>query len=403
MGKTGEAFAEFAYGAPLEHGLLFDRKEEIRRIVERVSAIKVSARNDIVLVGPRRVGKSSLLNYLEFELGKKGFFAVKMDCEGHDLVSFLRSYGNAVVAASLEDKTLARKFLEGMRKGFAEAVTALAELLGLVSGVELKLGEFLKLRIEFEKTLAGRPLNEQEIESLAEKTLALPETLGGKFVLLFDEFQETSGFKLHGKGFHASLRRITQNQKNAVYVFTGSAVGMIRDIFGNPSNPLAGNAEIMAVKPFSKEITFDFLEKRFSRAGRRPGGKAKEFVFQVTGGFPSYLNWLGLSMLQSSKMRELGLKEAQEAFEKMFSPMSPIYQMIERQVAKLGGKTKKILAAVAAGRKKPSEIAKYAGTKNAYVYLDRLEKYGMLEQTKEKNYEFCDPVMKEYYARSVLR
>jgi len=35
-----------------------------------------------------------------------------------------------------------------------------------------------------------------------------------------------------------------------MYIYTGSAMGLVKEIFGNLKNPLAGNTNFLFIKPF---------------------------------------------------------------------------------------------------------------------------------------------------------
>ena len=88
---------KFSFGRPVEPKHFYNRKEEIDRILLRLPAIKEGVKNDLVLVGPRRVGKSSILTYLGWKLPKKNILPINVDCEGLDLAAFLKAYGNATM------------------------------------------------------------------------------------------------------------------------------------------------------------------------------------------------------------------------------------------------------------------------------------------------------------------
>jgi len=401
--KTG-----FSFGAPVSREWFFDRESELERVLRRVTAIKHGARTDVVLIGPRRVGKSSLAEVIASKASKKGLVAIKIDCEGLDAISFLKEYGNEVASKTMFEKTFGVALKERLHKGFTEAITALSEALGRVTGIEASFSrDFLKLRIEVEKAGAVGKLSDEELNELFEKTLELPERLSKevkkKFVIIFDEFQETKKFVLPKKDFYASYRRVTQKHKNVVYVYTGSAIGMIEDVFGNPENPLAGNADMVYIQPFSKEVTKRFLEKRFQKSGKKISLDSINFLYEATGGFPAYLNWVGLRINDLfPKKGEIPTSIVKQAFEDMLSPSSPVNQMVGKQLAKLGAKTKRVMSVMALGFRKPGEIALESGTKNVYVYLDRLRKYGLVQKTGE-DFTLVDPVIKALLEKGTLQ
>jgi AAA+ ATPase superfamily predicted ATPase len=216
---------------------------------------------------------------------------------------------------------------------------------------------------------------------------------------MFDEFQDTAAYLLPRGLFHANFRKLTQNQRNVGYIYTGSAIGMIQDIFGNPQNPLAGNVEMIYVEPFPVETTVAFLKKKFAEEGFVISDKYAERMHSLTGGFPAYLNWMGLRLCSIAKRKEISETDIMTIYDEMLSLKSPIYQMIDRQLAKLGARTKSIIKAVALGHSTPPEMHRETGVKNVYVYLNRLEKYGIVK--KEKSFfSLVDCIMAEYFKRA---
>ncbi len=384
----------FTFGAPVPPELFFNRETEIKLILARATTIRNGLRNDLALIGPRRVGKSSLLSYLQKELEEDHFTCIKLDCEGHDLFSFLKEYGNSILEAELAQKGLVN-LRERLKKGFTETLATLAEALGL-KALEISIGEFIKLRIEVEKTSTNRALSEQELYDFFMRTVELPEKIGRKYVIMLDEFQETKNFS---GNFHALYRNFTQNQRNVNYIYTGSAIGMIQEIFGDPQNPLAGNVELIYIEPFSPETTRLFFQKKLQKVGKSLSSSSIEFIYQSVGGFPAYLNWLGLRLLDVHPEKgEIPHQIVLGAYEQIVSFQSPIYQMIERQLVRLGRVTKNILRLIAYGYTLPSQISKESEVKNIYVYLNRLEKYGLIRK-ENKEYYLIDPVIQEYLKR----
>ncbi|MBI5159193.1 ATP-binding protein [Candidatus Micrarchaeota archaeon] len=394
----------FAFGMPVGSEYFFNREAEIRRLSGRVGKIKEGVRNDVAIIGPRRVGKSSLTNKLGEEAEKQGIACVKVDCEGLDLPLFLREYGNAVMARELERKKVFEKFEESVKQGLTAAIATLSEALGRIRAVELKspLVDFISLRIEVEK-MPQSELKGQKLYEFFVKTMELPEKLGAKFVVVLDEFQETSSYKVFRRGdFHALFRRAIQGHENVCYVYSGSSVGMMNEIFGNPRNPLSGNADTMQVGPFDEKHSREFVKLGLREEyGKKIEEDALRVIVEKTGGFPSYLNWVCLRIGEKNESRVVREKEAEAVLGEMLSPASPVYQAISKQLVKLGVQTKRVLLATAFGNTAPSTIQRESGVKNVYVYLDRLQKYGLIEK-KGVEYFLIDSVLREGLEKRVF-
>ncbi|MEE9151535.1 MAG: ATP-binding protein, partial [Thermoplasmata archaeon] len=389
---------KFSFGRPVLPENLYDRKKEIDRIMMRLSTIRDGVKNDVVLVGPRRVGKSSIIAYLGRELSKEDILPIKMDCEGLDLVAFLKVYGNAIANAEIQAMGLMERFSGRLKKGFSEALSTMSEAIGRIRAVEVgtSLEEFLKFRVEFDKTTFHKSPIKREIESLFDRTVDLPNNLNKKCVVLFDEFQDTATYSLSRGGFHANFRSKMNDHKNVAYLYTGSAIGMMNSIFSDPSNPLAGAAEMIYIDPFDKKTSVSFLRTRFKEAGRKISEKTAQSVYKKVGGFPLYLNWIGLRVCDFVDENRCVTKTVlKKVFEEIPSPRNPIYHMIEKQLVKLGLKTRNVMLCIAEGYSIPSEIARESNVKNVYVYLERLQKYGLVRK-KDGRYILIDPIITEH-------
>ena len=272
LGNTGVSImVGFSFGQPVEKEYFFDRASELAILLARAESIKKNARNDCALIGPRRVGKSSLTNRVMVECRKQNIRSILIDCEGLPLSVFLREYSNALIASELDEKNLAADFREKIKQGVSEAIYILSEALGKIKAVEVKspLIDFLALRIELEKNEESE-LRGGKLFDFLVKTLELPEKLGKKYLIIFDEFQDTSNYNVFEKNdFHALFRRAIQNQKNICYIYTGSSVRMMEEIFGNSDNPLAANADLIYLGPFSQQNSFDFIKQGLKENGKK--------------------------------------------------------------------------------------------------------------------------------------
>jgi len=381
----------FSFGTPVTCENFYNRKKEVNFLLNRIFAIKKKARNDVAVIGSRRVGKSSLILEVKEKIIQKNMVCAFIDCEGLDFTSFVQEFNTAVLSPII-NKKIKIKLREMLKEGARNFVAVFSEVFGRVKGIELsspKLLEVLKLRIEFEKEASGK---KKEFESLAllKSTLSLAEDTGN-FVIFFDEFQDTIKYKINDTEFLAVLRRLIQYQKKCVFVYTGSSIGMMKDIFSNTDSPFAGNADILYVLPFSKETSTKFLKQGFKNYGTNVEPKVLEILVKASGGYPAYLNWMGLRCIDISK-KKITIQIAKKIKDEMFSPMSPLKQMIEKQLSKLGTKTRLALKAIAVGYNTPSEISDFAQLSNVYVYLNRLQKYGIIEK-KNNKYYILDPLM----------
>lgn len=83
----------FEYGQAVAPATLVDRADELRRVVDTVMS-----GGRLFLIGPRRYGKTSLLNLAETRLAKEGVAVLRVDAEKFETPELL---AKALLAAAV--------------------------------------------------------------------------------------------------------------------------------------------------------------------------------------------------------------------------------------------------------------------------------------------------------------
>jgi uncharacterized protein len=235
----------FLYSEPVSPEDLLDRDHEAALLVERA----VSGHNSR-LVAPRRYGKTSLLRRALADVERQGLVGV--------YVNFFGVLTEADIAARIETayaeqlpKRLSRWF-EGVRRT-------------LRAGIRLGGGP-LPISVELSTgTSAGRGLLDW---------LALPRHLhaaqGTRTLIAFDEFQDVL---LAGERIDAVMRsEIEHHAEAAAYVFAGSHVGMMRELFASKRRAFYGQAGAVELAPLSPMDVAEYVGERFDRNHRDVDG-----------------------------------------------------------------------------------------------------------------------------------
>jgi len=395
----------FVFGMPATGENLYDREELLDKIVSRLSSIKRGARNNVVLLGPRRTGKTSALYACAKQLQSIGVVSIIVDCEGYDLPSFLRHYGNCVIDAKLQNSGIIINFVERVKAGATALISSLSEALGRLKAIQIGSGieNYIQFRIEFEQITKSRELTPDELNALFDKTVGLTDDLGFPVAVMFDEFQETSTYSLPRGKFLDNFRNAVQPQRNVVYAYSGSSTGLIRDIFSK--GPMAGSADVITVDPFSREISKNFLKAGLGPKKATIDESAAEEAYRFTSGIALYLNWMGLFFLDHTKTEgQVSIDKVRLAEEEMLSPISPVYHILEKQLTKCGHKLVLTLNALSRGHKTTSGIAAEvpnSSTQAIRTYLERLISYGIVSVNKDREYSILDPVLSTFILKKI--
>ena len=352
---------------------LYDREEELREFSEAIELGETL----ILLLGIRRLGKSSLLNVALSESGKP-FSKI-------DVRSLYFTHG------SIPQELLARKLLEGLLKSLKgrdkvrmELVNVLSRVKGIkVSGIQVGFDE------------------KPDLAELLERLDAWAEKTDRRVIIAFDEAQY---LRLSGIQYDGLIAYAVDNLPNLTFVLTGSEVGMLHEFIGleNPKKPLFGRyAREITLRRFSKEQSEDFLRKGFKELGMDvPNNEIKKAVEKLDG----IVGWLTLYGYLRG-VRKLSEKDAlDELFERAKALVLDEVSTLTRYSARYWY----ILKAVSLGNDSWSSIKEYVEFKAGKIndakfsaLLKNLVKYGYLEKTSD-GYSIPDPVVREVIKKTNL-
>lgn len=339
------------------NGIRFFVRSDIRlRIEKRLEAFDKGYRQNIGLVGPAGLGKSTLLLALFRSLQyQRRFLPVYLNARVLDFDHFMETWMGSLLAAVFLSRDL-----EVPRDLQALMTAAQAHVPKTVEKMQL-----LWKQIRREKT--GGHLRE-----LFALSSALASETGQKIVLMLDEFQDFE--KLPASDPFAVLGRQIMVEKNVLYVAASSRPERAREIFREKLTLLFGNFEVFELEPFDFQETVFFLENRlphlqFSEAQTR-------FMIRMTDGHAGHLEYLAecLEVFYSHQSYEDFLKAhvrmpvTQEillqAFHKKLSPQSGrISLFFEHKMEALGRLAKdpspyaRVLLALSDGKRKLPVIA----------------------------------------------
>jgi hypothetical protein len=231
----------FRYSEPVPPSELIDRDGEAELILRRALE-----GNNSRIVAPRRYGKTSLLRRVGEAAEAEGWAAVYVD--------FFGVLTLADVAERIE-----RAYDEALRGGLRGWFTSVRRTLRptfRAGGGPVPAGVEVTLSPQAEAPLLDR--------------LALPARLferrGVRTLVVFDEFQDVLAARDRAD---AVIRSEIQHHGDAAsYVFAGSHVGMMRQLFADRRRAFYGQAGAVELPPLSGEDLALELDARFRATGR---------------------------------------------------------------------------------------------------------------------------------------
>ena len=280
----------------------FDRTEETENII---SALR-NGRN-VTLISPRKIGKTGLIRHVFHQLESAGNDAICIYSDifaTKNLQEFVETIGKAIVEDALQrEKTFASKvmdFFKGLRPTFSpDPMTGLPTV-----------------------TLNVVPV---QAELTLKSLFAHLESLDKRVYLAIDEFQQVAYYP--EKGAEALLRSHIQFMHNVRFVFSGSKMHMMEEMFLAPNRPFYQSAQLMTLSPLHEEIYYDYASRFFEQ---KRGLLDKDVFKRMYRSFDGY-TWFIQAVLNRLYEQEKKVEaDAQVADAIMFhvNSMAPHYQTV---------------------------------------------------------------------------
>lgn len=231
----------FKFGNPVSGDYYFPRPE-------LAGMVRQFLQNHIhvVLMGPRRFGKTSFVLDLFEHLEKEGISTLLVDIFN---VTSHRDFLHQLLRA-LRNKQKIRHKLVNVWKSLGRLKPKLNFEVDPHTG-------------NFNSSLGA--LDDVEVRLAIQDVLDGLQTLGEKAVVAFDEFQQIS--QLEDKGWlEATVRTHFQKLTNVSFLFTGSRKGLISEMLNDPSRPLYRSCQIIEFPSMSPAFS-DWIVSRFKSVG----------------------------------------------------------------------------------------------------------------------------------------
>jgi AAA+ ATPase superfamily predicted ATPase len=197
--------AYFPLGGPVPAADLVGRESYIRRATARLAD-----GNHILIAGPRRIGKTSVMLEILRRLRRKGLHTAYVDCMG---ATDLRGLGERLADAVLEN-------VSGVERSFEHAKAVAA---GMRPTAKVRY-EHLEVALE----LAREKNPQRFFDGALDLPRALAAKTGKRVVVAFDEFQAAGQL---GPRVFDVMRTRFQAQKAVSYAFLGSEEGILEQLF----------------------------------------------------------------------------------------------------------------------------------------------------------------------------
>lgn len=287
----------FRYGKRVSGSAFFDRTK-IKRDIKNV----LDGGNNVLLYGPRRFGKSSLVGEVLSDIRAAGGICSEL---------------NMMDVASLDD--FVAKFARCVYRELAPVSGALNLVSGFFRRISPSVGLDDEGRPELRLALhSGRA----SVETLRE-VLQLPEKLCGetrRIVIALDEFQEVAELGL-GAQFERTMRSVIERQEHVSYIFLGSKTHLLERMFASKSRPFYNSAQKLLLQRPPADESVGFLVDRFASVGMALEKGLAERMVQRIDNVPYYLQALGswtFNAVREKETMKVSDDDVDEGFESLY-------------------------------------------------------------------------------------
>lgn len=383
----------FIVGGEVEPPYFIGRDEEVRRI--RLDLLSRAQHN--VIIGPRRIGKTSLLKNLKRSIGDEVLF-VQVNCRMITHPSdFFRITTRAMVETYEEKhrvKGLARKFSDIFKATITRATRSIAEIGGSIEHI----GQiYLRFR-ESEVT-------ESE---LIEETFCFIGHFAGEIdeqiVIAFDEFQELSRFN---PAIFSLFKTHMDSRPDVRYIFSGSSVALLNKVFLKPDSPLYLMAAKVRLEPIGEEEVSRYIRSRLQMQKITITGDALDTIYRYTDGFPFYFQKMGFLLYQQTILEgrdSITSDDTELAFSSMLDEFDSEFE--SRYACKFSRQQQDILKYLSAEKtRRLKDIAESMGTQSSSLTASMrdLTNTMTIDKPAEGRYGILDSVFRIWLARNILR
>jgi AAA+ ATPase superfamily predicted ATPase len=357
---------------------------------ERV-ALRLKAKTNIALFGPRGTGKTSFAVRLIAELARS---------HGPDAPPFDAVYVNLQRASSIP------AFISAVRHAIDSHPSQDLRRIGRaeISAVEKELRVNLGV-VQAGIRGRGRTTPEEDEQLLFAQLLVL-RRMSDRIVVIFDEFQRLN--RCPGQPLTVIRDALTGIEaENVAMVFTGSIREALAMLLRNSEEPLYQQAVEMALPDIDRTEFFDFLVLSFEATGKPCADAAVDLILNTTGGHPKrtqQLAWqawedtpaggtVDLVTVEAALEPALSLAGIRDQFDALIADDENLGRMLDAIVASGGsGATSKALL----------KRLGISGGGAASRALDKLRRLGFVEPVPEErgSYRIADPFLAEWLRRT---
>ena len=373
---------KFVYGVAVSDYNFIGRERETKRLLDNFKG-----GINVILMSPRRLGKTSLVKHVCNKLDDKDIITVYLDIFGcKSEYDFYNKLATEVLKQTASKHEL----------WFEEAKEFLYRLTPKISFSPEPNSDF-----SISLGITPKTHTPEEVLQMAE-TIAIKRKK--RIVICIDEFQQI-GEMSNSKQIQARLRTVWQHQKHVSYCLFGSKHHLMSTIFLHRSMPFFQFGDTISLNKIATEDWVEYIVSHFADGKRTISRELAEEICKFTENYSAYvqqLAWLVFTLKEEGEtVTEDDVRQAENdllatnniLFMQMIEPLSE-FQL-------------NFLRAIASGIKKDFGLSEVREEYNlgSYSNITRL-KTALLErdliEKQETEWVITDPIFAKWLKRKIM-
>lgn len=373
---------KFVYGVAVSDYNFIGRERETKRLLDNFKG-----GINVILMSPRRLGKTSLVKHVCNKLDDKDIITVYLDIFG---CKSEYDFYNKLATEVLKQTASKHELWLEEAKEFIYRLTP-------------KISFSPEPNADFSISLGITPKTHtpEEVLGMAEK-IAIKK--GKRIVICIDEFQQI-GEMANSKQIQARLRTVWQHQKQVSYCLFGSKHHLMSAIFLHRSMPFYQFGDIISLDKIATADWVEYIVSHFADGKRTISRALAEDICRFTENYSAYvqqLSWLVFTQKEEGEtVTEEDVKQAMNdllatneiLFMQMIEPLSEYQLNFLRAIA--SGVTKDFGLSEVREEYKLGSYSNINRLKTALLERDLIEKRGA-------ETVMTDPVFAKWIKRKVM-
>ena len=376
----------FRTNQPVSEEAFFDREKELGRLRSLIEGLASGAPSWLCVLGPRKIGKTSLILECARRAAGAGVTIVSIDTTEEAPLSteFFRRYALRVI-----DAVFAAEIGESPEALAREPNAFRAALMGAA-----RFGRLDATTRHVVFALPDATLDGGFVRQCLELPERIASALDSPLLLAIDEFQELAALSSKRGGIepYPVMRSVWQRQKRTAYVISGSGRSMLERLVTTKSSPFFQHFALVNLGPLPPDAAVRLLVEGSRGPRQIPEALAVQAV-EVIGARPFYLQMLGDAIVQiEPPYNRSTLKAAVQDL--LFSRTGRLSLYFENDFDRLVGHSTNlasVLEALSTGAKRLADVARTIGAPSGQArgYVERLG--DAIVRRPDGSYELEDP------------